>query len=324
MKKDEKKPSRRDLFSILRRLAGPVFLVCPIGFLAVSILSILQGLFLTLETVSQQRVFDQAAELAAGMAPLREVAMAVLLLGVIYIVSQVLGAAVNIVPDMFLDKIDGKLSYGIHRKIAAVSPLYFEESRTLDIINKAERGKGRAVMFVYMFWMIGTFYVPYFLFMGAYLFTLKPVLAVSIVLVFGPVMLIQLLRTNVFTRLEDGSAPVRRRNEYYKDSIVDRKYFKETRQLGAFSFFRRMFEETLDLMQKLSFRATVRTSLAELAMRFLTVGGYFGILFFLFDSLMKGDVSLGAFAAVFKAVPDHGGDCVWPCRQAGFELWSYL
>lgn len=302
MKKDERKPSKRNFFSILRRAVGPVFLACPIGFLVESLLSILQGFFLTLETASQQRVFDQAEGLAAGTNSLREVAMAVLLLGAVYIVSQIMGAVVNIVPDMFLDKIDGKLSYGIHRKMAAISPLYYEESKSLDIINKAERGKGRTVMFVYMFWMIGTFYVPYFLFMGMYLFTLKPVLAVSIALVFIPVMLIQLLRTNVFSKLEDKSAPVRRQNNYYRASIIDREYFKETRQLGAFSFFRRMFEETLDLMQKLSFRATVRTSLAELAMRFLTVGGYFGILFFLFHSLMEGDVSLGAFAAVFNSI----------------------
>ena len=300
--KNEGKPDRRGMFSALRILGMPVFLGCPGGFIGYSLLSILHSMVLTFETISQQQVFDRTAELAAGTAYFRDAVMSVLVLGAVCVGSQILGAIVNIVPDMFLDKIDGKLSYEIHQKVARISPLYFEETKTLNIINKAERGKARAVMFVFMFWMIGTFYIPYFLFMGAYLFTLKPILAVSVILVFVPVMLVQILRTNVFAKLEDASVSVRRQNSYYESCIVSRDCFKETRQLGAFSFFGKMFEETLELLQKLLFRANLRTNLAELAMRFLTVGGYFGILYFLFDSLMKGDISLGAFAAVFHSI----------------------
>lgn len=60
--------------------------------------------------------------------------------------------------------------------------------------------------------------------------------------------------------------------------------------------------DALKLLNKLSFRANVKTNLAELAMRLLTVAGYIGILYMLFDALMKGEITVGAFAAVFNSI----------------------
>jgi len=37
-------------------------------------------------------------------------------------------------------------------------------------------------------------------------------------------------------------------------------------------------------------------------MRFVTLGGYIGTLYLLFDALMKGEISVGAFAAVFSSI----------------------
>lgn len=293
---------RKGLLSLLRQLAMPVFKACPIGFLSYSILSILQSLFLTLETISQQWVFDGATELVTAKNSFYNVLFSIILLGGIYVVGQILGGAVNIVPDMFLDRIDGKLSFQIHQKASKISPLYYEESKTLNDINKAESGKSRAVMFVFTFWMVATFYLPYYFFMGWYLFSLKPILAISIILVFLPVIAIQLIRTKVLSKLEDDAAPIRRQNAYYEGCIVNREYFKETRQLGAFTFFHKLFIDTLKLLQKLTFKAALKANLLELSMRFLTVAGYFGIVYFLFHSLMNGDISLGAFAAVFNSI----------------------
>jgi len=302
MNMEHERTEGKGLFSLFRQLAVPVFRACPLGFLGYFLLSILQSLFLTFETVSQQGVFDETAELIAGGNSFDNVMFSIIIFGGVHIVGQILGGAVNIVPDAFLDRIDGKLSYQIHQKASRISPLYYEEARTLDNINKAESGKSRAVMFVFTFWMVAAFYVPYYFFMGRYLFSLKPVLAVSIILVFLPVMAIQLVRTRVLSKLEDEAAPVRRQNSYYEGCIVNREYFKETRQLGAFSFFHNMFMDTLGLLQKLTFQATLKANMTELCMRFFTVAGYSGILYLLFSSLMSGEISIGAFAAVFASI----------------------
>ncbi len=159
-----------------------------------------------------------------------------------------------------------------------------------------------AFWYVYNVLAILTFYIPYFVFMGWYLFSLKPILASAIVIIFLPTALAQLLRVKVFSHLEDASAPVRREYEYYETCMAGREYFKETRILGSFSYFKKLYQESLISLQKLKFKATMRSNLFELAMRTVTVGGYCTILWMLYDALMKQEVTVGAFAAVFNSI----------------------
>ena len=102
--------------------------------------------------------------------------------------------------------------------------------------------------------------------------------------------------------MEDKSGPVRRECEYYENCMVSREYFKETRLLGGFYFFKKQFIDTLKLLQNLRFRATMKTNLIELTMRIVTVCGYYGILYMLFEALMNREITVGAFAAVFNSI----------------------
>jgi len=55
-------------------------------------------------------------------------------------------------------------------------------------------------------------------------------------------------------------------------------------------------------MNKLRLKADVKTNLFELGMKILTLCGYFVILYMLFVALMNGEISVGAFAAVFASL----------------------
>ena len=55
--------------------------------------------------------------------------------------------------------------------------------------------------------------------MAFYLFSLKPILAISIVIIFIPTAFTQIIRTKVFAKLEDKSAPVRREYDYYENVL---------------------------------------------------------------------------------------------------------
>lgn len=67
-------------------------------------------------------------------------------------------------------------------------------------------------------------------------------------------------------------------------------------------FFKKLYTQVLDAMQKLRYKASVKANMTEFLMSLLTVAGYVGIIWLLFDSLMKGDISVGAFAAVFNSL----------------------
>lgn len=302
MKQRAKNNSEKRVWLIFWRLFPQIMKAAPVLLWVEIVLSVCHGVSWGVETVMQQHFFDAAAGLAAGSIAWGQVFLSLGLLGCANVACQVLNGVANYLPSVLEGKAGGQLSEAIHRKAARLDPAVFEDTQKLDDINKAERGKQSAFWLVCDIIMIFAFYVPYFLFMGWYLFTLKPVLAAAILIVFFPTAFAQFIRSKVFSNLEDESAPVRREYEYYENCMVGREYFRETRLLGGFYFFKKLYLEALDHMQRLRCRAAMKSNLFELAMRVLTAAGYCAILLLLFDSLMKGQVSVGAFAAVFNSV----------------------
>lgn len=300
----EKTTAKREpgIFGVYFRLLPGVFAASPGLFAVILLLYLSLGLSISIGTVVQQRFFDEAVLLVTGDTGWGRVLSALALMGFVSIASELLNAVVNCLPPMYTQKVSGCLAMRVYRKTARLSPVLFEDTGRLDDINKAEQGKNNAVRFVLALTTILTCYIPTFLFIGWYLFTLKPILAIAVVLIFVPTLAAQLLRTRVFTKLEDKSAPLRREQGYYENCIVGREYFKETRLLGGFSYFRAQFMRLFETIQRLQFRARLKSDLAEGSMRLLSVGGYFGILLLLLDALLQGDITVGAFAAVFHSL----------------------
>jgi len=288
-----------NVFKAFFHILPMLFKASPVLFIAAQITAAAHAGTWVFGTVLDQRFFESATGFAIQETPLRSLIIALIALFLINVTNQILNGIVNFLPRICNDKVRGRLSYIIHQKMAKLSPIDFEDTHKLDDINKAEQGKNNAVWFVLMFMWVFTFYVPYFIFMSVYLFTLKPVLILSIILIFIPVLFTQLIRTNVFSKLEDKSAPVRREVEYYERCITSREYFKETRLLGAYGFFKNLYMNNLRLLHKIAFGAAVKTDLIELGMKLLTVAGYGGVIYLLFDALMQGEITVGAFAAVF-------------------------
>jgi ATP-binding cassette subfamily B protein len=296
------KNKKQNIIKVFFKLAPTIFWADPLLITIDIVISILHGVFWGVETMVQQKFFDAATMLTTGQMALKGVILALCLLALANITCQVLNGVANYIPNILYEKITGILSMGIHKKIARIDPICFEDTAKLDDINKAENGKNSAFWFVGLVITIFAFYLPYFIFMGWYLFTLKPILALSIILVFIPTAATQLVRSKIFTKLEDKSAPVRREYEYYESCMVSREYFKETRLLGGFSYFKKLYMDSLKLLHQLKFKANMKTNLMELGMRIVTVAGYFGILYMLFDALMKQEITVGAFAAVFNSI----------------------
>lgn len=296
------KKKNENIIKIFFRLAPIIMKATPVLFWSEVILSVFHGVFWGVKTMMQQRFFDAATQMVGAKASLFHVFAALGLLGLANVTCQVLNGVCNFLPDVLNKKAGGYMSADIHRKIAKLAPAAFEDAKKLDDINKAEQGKNNAIFFVITFMMIFAFYVPYFMFMGWYLFSLRPVLAAAIIIVFVPTALAQVIRTKVFANLEDKSAPVRREYEYYESCMVSREYFKETRLLGGFHYFKKLYLETLACLQNLRYQAAMKSNLFELSMRIVTVAGYCGILLLLFDALMKQEVTVGAFAAVFNSI----------------------
>lgn len=77
----------------------------------------------------------------------------------------------------------------IHQSIDRLNMVEFEDTHRLDFINKAITGSQNLVWVCLTLLDLVFFYTIYFGFMGWYLFTLKPILGLSIVIVFIPCVL---------------------------------------------------------------------------------------------------------------------------------------
>jgi len=276
--------------------------VSPATFAVWQLLALLHGISYGVIAPVTQVFFDRAAAYASNASGVSAVFMGLAALTAAHVIKQALNGAANFLHSMYYRKAEGALSAGLHEKTGRLSPVGFEDAAVLESLNKAAQGKNEAIWYTGTIMMMLNFYIPYFACMAVYLVRIKPLLAVSLALVFTPTLLTQVLRAKIFTKAEDMAAPVRREFEYYESCIAGREYFKETRVLGAFAYFKKLYADTLSKLCELNFRASRKSDLAELGMQALSLCGYVGILLLLLDSLLSGDISVGAFAAVFGSV----------------------
>ena len=276
--------------------------VSPVLFIVFIIVLFAHGIARAALVPATQIFLERAADFAAQKVTLSDVIAGLLILGLAHVCRQILHGVHHIIMLMYLRRAEGVLSLEIHQKLSRISPIDFEDTQTLDDMNKAIQGKNDAVFFTDSIVSMLCFYTPYFIFMAVYLMNIKPILIILLVLVFTPTFLTHILRTSVFAKAEDKAAPIRREFDYYELCLTGREYFKETRILGAFPYFKKLYTDSLSLLNKLIYRASVKASIIELCVKLFSLFGYIGILFLLFDLLMKGEISVGAFAAIFTSL----------------------
>lgn len=305
MKKGNSQTEKKENLSfgtIIRQLFPIIIGIAPAYFFAVQLMSIVHSLSHVASVYIKANLFDEAAEAVSSGGNIPKILWAILLVGLITAFTEIMNGVHNFFTMQHQKVINGKMMQRLHQKASRLNPIVYENSASLDDINKAEAGVENAGALSFVFSGLITFYLPYFVGMGFYLFTLKPILLLSLVLVFVPTFFSQIIRTNVFIRFEDQAAPVRRKMEYYEGCVAKREFFKETRLLGGFRFFHDLFLDAVSLFSRESWRAERKTSLWEAAMRLLTLAGYGGILFLLIDALLKGEISIGSFSAVFSSI----------------------
>jgi ATP-binding cassette subfamily B protein len=271
-------------------------------FIGINVISIFHGVFHGFATFMTQQFYDSVESVLRNRSSIRHACLMIAALGLSCIVRELLNGLDNFMLDAAFSKLSGEMAKIIHGKMARIDPVCLEDTKLHDDINKAQEGSWTVSFILNIGVAIFTFYVPYFAFMGIYLYQLKPQFILAIVMVFIPVLAGQLMRTGIISKFEDRAAPIRREYEYYEKAIAGREYFKETRILGAFRFFADRFGKSIDRLGKAEWEASRKTNLIELAMRGLTVAGYGGILFMLVKALLADEISVGAFAAVFGSI----------------------
>lgn len=298
----ENKTKNISLWKIIRTILPMAFVACPIYFTVANLTGIFHGMSYMVNTFMTQKFFDSVTYAVGNVGTVKNIVFIAIGLGIALILSQVLNGVHNFMSTDLSNRVKKYIGTVMNNKSGRLDPLVFENPLYLDDINKANEGLENSMYFLSVLFTIFTFYIPYFIFMGLYLYKLKPSLTFSLILIFIPVALTQIVRVKIFGDLEDESAPIRREYEYYEKCIVDREYFKETRLLGAFGYFKDLYLTSLKVLNKKIWKAERKSGLIELGMKLVTLVGYIGVLYMLVLALLNNHISVGAFGAVFASI----------------------
>jgi ATP-binding cassette subfamily B protein len=223
-------------------------------------------------------------------------------MGIVYILYHIFDGLNNCYPEIIGLDIEKELKKLLFKKVGQLDCIEFENTERLDYINRAINGSSRLIWIGITIVDIIFYYIAYFIFMGWYLFNLKPILAISILIVFVPVVVAQLGRIPMFRKLEEQSSSERRKRDYFKKCLTDKEYFKESRLLGATTFFEEKFICSLKQLNKLHIAIFTRKTLVDIILALITVSGYVAIIFLAFTFVMKQEISIGAFAAIIASI----------------------
>ena len=216
--------------------------------------------------------------------------------------QQVLSGLLRILSTPAKTAVQAKLNSRILQKTAEIDALSFETPAFLDKMNKAMDSVLPAWSLTNNLVRIFIATLPFLAINGAYLYSLQPVLLVSLLVMFVPSLANLVVRAKVLSKLEDVSAPIRRKRIYYEEIMTDREYFKETRKLGAFCSFQKTYAAVHDDLNTVKWHAERKIALIEIGLDSVSLLGYLAVLWILFTLLMGGAISVGAFAGVFASV----------------------
>ena len=110
-----KEKKNKNLIKVLLRLLPGTMRPAPLLFLAFAVVTVCHGVSWGVETVMQQRFFDQAAAMAEGRVSLGAAFAALGFLGLANVGCQVLNGAGNFLPDVLGSKVLGYQSKENHR-----------------------------------------------------------------------------------------------------------------------------------------------------------------------------------------------------------------
>lgn len=266
------------------------------------VVAILRALLLTAGIVATQNLFEAITDfqgLGYGY-----ILSCLVILGLLVVGQNILAG----IGRYLLSKVSysnmGKFMVEFQLKLGRLPAEIFENS---EFLNEVERAKKCLVYeslghFASICLQLFTYYLVLFISLGGYLFRLSPVLPLIMVIAFIPAILGQLTQMKIFVKLEQENAPLRRENDYYKRTIVDRMFYKETRILGGFRYFNELFSSTLKVITKKTWQTEKKVALLKFLLSLVSFIGLGVSILILFQATMTGEISIGAFASVFTAL----------------------
>ncbi len=257
-------------------------------FVSVSELLVFQRLQIALSTFSSLDIED-------------DVLHAVLILGAVILVRDLLRCVADLVGIYFQGRLRGSATELMNEKAARLELIDFETLDANERLDLAKAGiHGALSTLLYSLYPIMSFI--WFAMVAGYVYSLSPLLAVVVPLIFMPRVASYLIQGSRYYRLDRKTVPTLREFRYLERCLVDREYFKETRTLGIASHLLHRYGSAIRLFNAKHWREALQLGGVDLGLNLLVLIGYGGSFVLAAVLLVGGSIGVGAFAAVVYAL----------------------
>lgn len=300
------KKERKSIAKLLIWMIFETIRIIPGEFILFSILDVLHAGSYVLVMWATQNFFESIGNIVKGKSVTTAVMMLLLLAGT-KVFAEICNGVDNYPTEFLSPKVLAEMNKKLQNKVSEMNVEEMEKPNVLDCLNNAQKGIENAYFGILTVTQIFTFYIPYFLFMGIYLKNLSVKLISILLLVFIPSIFEKTVRFHVSRIVEEENANEYRKSEYYEAAICDRSKYKETRLLGAYDYFIKLYRDTQNRINMRKMKGEIKNAKVETIIKMITIMGYTGIIILLGMDLVNGNISISAFAAVFSGVEEMFG-----------------
>ncbi len=268
----------------------------------VILISLIEALLLLGNTAALKGFLEKITYSVENNAGIGYPLKAFIILCTIVILGDIFNAVSNFLADKQAMVSRKSIMSEFYTKIRNVKIVNFENPRFLDMVNKAKVGLDGSINIVISLEFILANYIVYFTIITVYLYTLHPLLSLTLLCVFIPTFFSYGLRNKIKSDLEDSIAIKRRKIEAYEDYIGHRNYFKETRHLNSVKFFKEKLDKSLYELTNLSMKSFNKINFIKLIINIIYFIGFvilLGIIYYL--TLIKA-ISVAEIGAVLTTV----------------------
>lgn len=296
MKKILQKSTRwLDLFSCVVKIS-------PGLFFAEYLVSGIYGISLAFTPLCMERIFRAIAKLARHeILPIHMLSPILILLGV-NIISEISAGISDYLGETYSTLAGQKLYSEINKKIGTLPAIDFENTDTLNLINKSYEGAYYVRSMVHTVMDLLTMYIPYIVIYAWYLYRCRPILPVALIMIFAPIAISQIIKKRSYAQLEDDSAPLRRRREHLAECIASKEYIVESRGLGAQPFLFQKYWAVQGDLNRHVMRIEKKNCKIDTVCILINALGFMGVILLLVESVSKQHIEIGSFVAVFASV----------------------
>lgn len=296
------KNNKVTIWQVVRVIVPRMLKCCPVFFVLSAIISIMNSVCMGILIYLSQGLYDSLIKAVAGGGSKNEVISAALTFGGFTIGNQILNGLNVYIMNVIFEIINRDLTFELHAKTDKLRAVSFESETVYNQLQMAILGKNEAVFLLFVFFTPITCHIPLYLFMARYLYMLNPIYIFAILITFIPICISYYYKTKAKSKLVNESVSPSREMQYYYQCITDREFFKETRLIGAVSFFRNLYNHTLLVVNSLELAYKTKSLRIEFVSKLITLIGYGSILYLIFNNVLTGIISIGAFAAVLNGI----------------------